>query len=180
MNGIRWMPMIRWLKFPFRVHILHKTVQLSVHELRAGSACVWLKACPTVPPSPLEAEGEKKTFFNILPLSLPFISMTREQILLWSQRCFFVRWIFGISHFGRFAFRKKRERKKNNKKNLVCNSESLHFGFSNDRGVDHFLFPYKTGNHNTLLWEFCWNSNTAYNMHTLSVVQYNTSQWASE
>lgn len=32
MNSIRWMPMIRWLKFPFRVHFLHKTVQLSVCE----------------------------------------------------------------------------------------------------------------------------------------------------
>lgn len=62
MNSIRWMPMIRWLKFPFRVHILHKTVQLSVHELRGGDAlCVWLKACPTVPPSNSEqAEGFRR------------------------------------------------------------------------------------------------------------------------
>lgn len=57
MNSIRWMPMIRWLKFPFRVHILHKTVQLSVHELRAGYVCVRLKACPTVPPSNSERGG---------------------------------------------------------------------------------------------------------------------------
>lgn len=54
MNSIRWMPMIRWLKFPFRVHILHKTVQLSVHEPR-GRMC--LKPCPTLPPSPGEQRG---------------------------------------------------------------------------------------------------------------------------
>lgn len=179
MNGIRWMPMIRWLKFPFRVHILHKTVQLSVHELRAGSACVRLKACPTVPPSPLEAEGEKKHFWiSSLCLCLSFPWPV-------SRFCYEVSVVFSfveslVSHtLGGSPFGKK-EKEKKKIKNLVCNSESLHFGFSNDRGVDHFLFPYKTGNHNTLLWEFCWNSNTAYNMHTLSVVQYNTSQWASE
>ena len=64
MNSIRWMPMIRWLKFPFRVHILHKTVQLSVHEPRGGYACmcVWKHAqqCHLA----LESEGGNQ-FFNI-------------------------------------------------------------------------------------------------------------------
>lgn len=64
MNSIRWMPMIRWLKFPFRVHILHKTVQLSVHELRGGYVCRRVKACPTVPPSPWEQRGQRLLLFH--------------------------------------------------------------------------------------------------------------------
>lgn len=131
MNSIRWMPMIRWLKFPFRVHILHKTVQLSVHELRAGYVCMCLKACPTVPPSPWEQRRER--VFNIFFCFLHFIFMIHEYnccevsiILCFSFKLFAqISCLTPGSCFGKY---------------VVCNSKPLHFGFFNDRGdTNNFL-----------------------------------------
>ena len=82
MNSIRWMPMIRWLKFPFRVHILHKTVQLSVHKLRGGYVCMRLKACPTVPPSPWEQGGTACNIFLCFCI-LSLWSMAVAPVLFW-------------------------------------------------------------------------------------------------
>lgn len=140
MNSIRWMPMIRWLKFPFRVHILHKTVQLSVHELWGGYVCMWLKACPTVPPS--NSEQGWKPFFNIfLCFCISFLwpmskLLFRSALFCAPIKPFVQRWnlTFG-SCFGKY---------------FVCNSEWLHFGFL--IMILIISLPYKTGNHNTLSW----------------------------
>lgn len=134
MNSIRWMPMIRWLKFPFRVHILHKTVQLSVHELRRGYVCMCVKACPTVPPSPWEQGGH--SLVNTFPcFRISFLwSMSK---LLWSHHYF----VFSFKVFFLFftqllyltpgsCFRKY----------VVCNSKSLHCRLFNDQGdTNNFL-----------------------------------------
>lgn len=110
MNSIRWMPMIRWLKFPFRVHILHKTVQLSVHELRGGYVCVCVKACPTVPPSPWEQGGEKTVFNIFLCFCISFFyDPWAVKSALFSKFCpIFVSYTWQL-------FWK------------ICNSEPLHF-----------------------------------------------------
>ena len=79
---------------------------------------------------------------------------------------FFVRLIFGISHFGGLPFgKKKKKREKKKKKNLVCNSEALRFGFSNDRGVDNFLF--RTKQETTTL--YCENSTEIPTRHIICI-----------
>lgn len=143
MNSIRWKPMIRWLKFPFWVRILHKTVQLSVHELRGGYVCICLKACPTVPPSPWEQGG---TVFNIfLCFCISFLwSMNK---LLWSQHYF----VFSINALPKFHVL-----------HLVVVLENMLYAIESHYILGFLMigviliisFPYKTGNHNALLWKF--------------------------
>lgn len=165
MNGIRWMPMIRWLKFPFRVHILHKTVQLSVHELRAGSACVRLKACPTVPPSPLEAEGEKKHFWIsslCLCLSFPW-PVSRfccEVSVVFSFVEFLVSHTLGGSPFGK----KEKEKKKIKKISYAIQSHYI-LGFLMIEGL--IISFFRTKQETTTL--YCENSAEIPTRHIICI-----------
>lgn len=163
MNSIRWMPMIRWLKFPFRVHILHKTVQLSVHELWGGCVRNWLKACPTVPPS----NSEKGAGWHFLKSSVSaFHSHNPAPISFF----FFLTLMKGLVQSGYLAFCAE--------KAVVCNSHSF-FLFNDVDDRNHLLSAQNRRREHTSE-KFPSNSNMAYNMHTLSVVQYKTSLWASE
>lgn len=136
MNSIRWMPMIRWLKFPFRVHILHKTVQLSVHELWGGCVREWLKACPTVPPS----NSEKRAGWHFSISSLSAFHLHNPLAF------FFFSGMKGFVQFGCFAFCCRVE------KCVVCNSRS--FSFLMMRMIEIIYFLHKTGKQNTPLRNF--------------------------
>lgn len=115
MNSIRWMPMIRWLKFPLRVHILHKTVQLSVHELSMKRICVcgWMfvwKHAQQCHLAPEHRGGRKAGTFSVLMISvfalpsliLYHISVKIGEMEKWKVSIFFVIFHLRLSFLPTF------------------------------------------------------------------------------